>query len=83
MCWKAVMSTDMTKCAATGCVSGAMIDPHVRAGRVRPQPWRGRGCGSNITVVRDLNGNLVADRMVGHVFRIENGLIKRFDIRGA
>ena len=33
-------------------------------------------------VVRDLNGNLLADKMVGHVFRIENGLIKRFDIRG-
>jgi hypothetical protein len=32
-------------------------------------------------VVRDLNGNLLADKMVGHVFRIENGLIKRFDIR--
>ena len=34
-------------------------------------------------VVRDLNGNLLADKMVGHVFRIENGLVKRFDIRGA
>jgi hypothetical protein len=34
-------------------------------------------------VVRELNGNLLADKMVGHVFRIENGLIKRFDIRGA
>jgi nuclear transport factor 2 (NTF2) superfamily protein len=33
-------------------------------------------------VVRDLNGNLLVDKMVGHVFRIENGLIKRFDIRG-
>ena len=32
-------------------------------------------------VVRDLNGNLLADRMVGHVFRIEDGLIRRFDIR--
>lgn len=33
-------------------------------------------------VVRDLNGNLLADKMVGHVFRAEGGLIKRFDIRG-
>ena len=33
-------------------------------------------------VVRDLNGNLLVDKMVGHMFRIENGLIKRFDIRG-
>jgi nuclear transport factor 2 (NTF2) superfamily protein len=34
-------------------------------------------------VVRDLDGNLLADTMVGHVFRITDGLIKRFDIRGA
>ena len=33
-------------------------------------------------VVRDLQGNLLADKMVGHIFRIEDGLIKRFDIRG-
>lgn len=33
-------------------------------------------------VVRDLNGNLLADKMVGHMFRAEGGLIKRFDIRG-
>jgi hypothetical protein len=34
-------------------------------------------------LVRDLNGNVLADKTVGHLFRIENGLIKRFDIRGA
>lgn len=34
-------------------------------------------------VVRDLNANVLSDKMVGHVFRIENGLIRRFDIRGA
>ena len=34
-------------------------------------------------VVRDLDGNLLADKMVGHIFRIETGLIRRFDIRGA
>jgi len=31
--------------------------------------------------VRDLSGNPLSDKMVGHVFRIDNGLIKRFDIR--
>lgn len=30
---------------------------------------------------RDLQGNLVFDRMGGHIFRIEDGLIRRFDIR--
>jgi ketosteroid isomerase-like protein len=31
--------------------------------------------------VRDLDGNLLADKMVGHIFRLERGLIRRFDIR--
>jgi ketosteroid isomerase-like protein len=34
-------------------------------------------------VVHDLNGNLLLDHTVGHIFRIEDGLIRRFDIRGA
>lgn len=29
----------------------------------------------------DLEGNLLFDEMGGHVFRIEDGLIRRFDIR--
>jgi len=33
--------------------------------------------------VRDLEGSVLADRMVGHIFKIENGLITRFDIREA
>jgi hypothetical protein len=32
-------------------------------------------------VVRDLKGNLLVDKMVGHIFRIENGLVRQFDIR--
>jgi hypothetical protein len=34
-------------------------------------------------IVRDLQGNVLADQMVGHIFRFENGLVNRFDIRGA
>jgi len=34
-------------------------------------------------VVHDLKENLLADKMVGHIFRVKNGLIRRFDIRGA
>jgi hypothetical protein len=30
--------------------------------------------------VRDLSGTLLADREVSHIFSIEDGLIKRFDI---
>jgi nuclear transport factor 2 (NTF2) superfamily protein len=32
-------------------------------------------------VVHDLKGTLLLDKMVGHIFQIENGLIKRFDVR--
>ena len=58
----------------------AMIDPHVEPVEFSYGP-------EEVVVevhqiVCDLNGNLLADKMVGHVFQIENGLIKRFDIRG-
>lgn len=60
----------------------ATIDPHVEPVTIA------RGAEGEVIVevhqvVRNLSGNLVADKMVGHVFRIESGLIKRFDIRGA
>lgn len=32
-------------------------------------------------VVRDLSGNLLAERMVQHVYRIDQGLIRSMDIR--
>lgn len=55
----------------------AIIDPHV-------EPV-GFSDGPDVVdvhqLVRELNGNLLADKTVCHVFRIENGLIKRFDIR--
>jgi hypothetical protein len=33
-------------------------------------------------VVHDLNGTLLADKKVSSVFRLENELIKRSDLRG-
>ena len=58
----------------------AIIDPHVE-----PVDFSVASDGE-ITVairqtVRDLSGKLLADRKVGHVFHLKNGLIKRFDIR--
>jgi hypothetical protein len=32
-------------------------------------------------IVRDPSGRIPADKKVGRVFRLEDGLIKRFDIR--
>jgi hypothetical protein len=34
-------------------------------------------------VVKDLEGKVLMDGMVGHLFTLEDGLVKRFDIRGA
>jgi hypothetical protein len=58
----------------------AMIDPKVEPTRFS------RGAHGEIVVevhqtVRDLRGELLSERMVGHIFRIENGLVTRFDIR--
>jgi len=59
----------------------ATIDPHVE-----PVEFSSGTEGEIVVevraVVRDLSGTVLDDKMVGHVFRIENGLIKRFDIRG-
>ena len=60
----------------------ATIDPHVEPMTFTRGP-EGEVVVEVHQVVRDLSGNLLADKMVGHVFRIESGLIKRFDIRGA
>jgi ketosteroid isomerase-like protein len=58
----------------------AMIDSHARP--------VGFSIGADGTIAvdvhltaRDLDGNVVFDKMGVHVFRIEDGLITRFDIR--
>jgi SnoaL-like protein len=57
----------------------AMIDP-----RVEPLGFSS-GPGGEVVVevhqtVRDLEGKLLDEKIVGHIFRIEAGLITRFDI---
>lgn len=60
----------------------AILDPHVE-----PVTFSNSSDGEVMVevhqIVHDLDGNLVADTMVGHVFRIEKNLVKRFDIRGS
>ena len=60
----------------------AMIDPHVE-----PVSFSARSNGEVVVevhqIVRDLQGKIIVDQMVGHIFQIENGQAKRFDIRGA
>jgi ketosteroid isomerase-like protein len=58
----------------------AVLDPHVD-----PVGFSEGSDGETIVevhqVVHDLEGKLLADQKVGHIFRFENGLIVRFDIR--
>jgi ketosteroid isomerase-like protein len=58
----------------------ALVDP-----RVEPVEISSNGKGEVAIkvhqVVRDLTGNVLADRLVIHVFQVRNGLIHRFDIR--
>ena len=60
----------------------AMVDPHVEPVGFSEGP-QDQVIVEVHQVVHDLNGSLLADQMVGHIFTIENGLIRRFDIRGA
>ena len=59
-----------------------MIDPHVE-----PVSFSTGSDGEVVVevhqIVRDLQGKVLVDQLVGHIFQIENGLVKRFDIRGA
>ncbi|MGA7312344.1 MAG: nuclear transport factor 2 family protein [Silvibacterium sp.] len=60
----------------------AMVDPHVE-----PVGFSTGPAGEVIVdvhqVVRNLEGGLLVDQMVVHIFRFEAGLIRRFDIGGA
>jgi ketosteroid isomerase-like protein len=58
----------------------AIIDPHVEPVEISPD-GKGEVVVNVHQVVRDRKGNLLADRLVIHVFQMRNGLIQRFDIR--
>jgi ketosteroid isomerase-like protein len=58
------------------------IDPHVEPVGLSTGP-DGEIVVEVHQTVRDLAGNLLSDKMVGHIFRIEDGQIRHFNIRGA
>jgi ketosteroid isomerase-like protein len=59
----------------------SMVDPHVTPVAFSTSP-DGQVVVEVHQIVRNLQGDVLVDQMVGHIFQIENGLIKRFDIRG-
>ena len=59
----------------------AIVDPHVEPVAFAEGP-EAEVVVEVHQVVRDLKGHLLVDKMVGHIFRVENGLVTRFDIRG-
>lgn len=58
----------------------AMVDPHVEPLEFSKGP-EGEISIEVHQVVHDLNGSLLVDKLVGHIFRMEEGLVRRFDIR--
>ena len=58
----------------------AVIDPHVEPVEFSEGP-EGEIIVEVHQIVRDPNGALLADKLVGHIFRFEKGLVQRFDIR--
>jgi hypothetical protein len=54
---------------------------------VEPQAFHADPSGATVVqvhqVIRDLSGSLLAERMVQHVYRIENGLIRSMEIKDA
>ena len=58
----------------------AIVDPHVEPVAFAEGP-EAEVVVEVHQVVRDLKGHLLVDKMVGHIFRVENGLVTRFDIR--
>jgi hypothetical protein len=58
----------------------AIIDPRVDPMDIQQRPT-GEFDVQVHAVVRDLTGTLLSDQLVGHVFRIEDGLVRRFDIQ--
>jgi len=60
----------------------AIIDPHVEPVEMSTN-GKGEVAIKVHQVVHDLEGNLLADRRVTHVFQMRNGLIQRFDIGDA
>jgi hypothetical protein len=58
----------------------ATLDPHVKPVSFAEGP-EGEVVVEVHQVVRDLQGKVMVDKMVGHIFQIDNGLITRFDIR--
>jgi ketosteroid isomerase-like protein len=60
----------------------SMIDPHVA-----PRSFAAAADGSTVVevhqTVRSLTGEILREQDVGHIFHIRDGMIVRFDIRGA
>ena len=58
----------------------SMVDPHVEPVTIN-QDEDGVWVVEVHQVVKDLEGNVLADAVVEHAFRLEDGLVKRFDVR--
>lgn len=58
----------------------SQMDPHVRPVEFEAED-DGRVAVTVHQTVRDLSGRVIADRLVEHVYEIQDGLIRKMDIR--
>ena len=58
----------------------AVVNPHVEPVEISPN-GKGEVVFKVHQLVRDLKGDLLAGRLVIHVFQMRKGLVQRFDIR--
>jgi hypothetical protein len=58
----------------------SLLDPHVEPVAFSPDET-GRTVVDVHQTVRDLNGNIIVDQTVQHIYSIQNGLIKSMEIR--
>jgi hypothetical protein len=59
-----------------------LLDPHVEPVAFSSDE-RGRTVVDVHQTVRDLNGNIIVDQTVQHIYRIQNGLIESMEIRAS
>ena len=79
--WKAATFTELMRCVRLDTPVGDDRSA-CRADRILELDPRVKSLSKCIRSSAISTATILADKVVGHIFRIKNGLIKRFDIRG-
>ena len=69
-----------TRCGPTGRASSRMIDSHVEPVAASAEAADGRVAVAVRQTVRDLDGKVLSEGLVTHVYTLRDGLVARMDI---